>query len=382
MKSIGLLFVVIFLCKPSIAQHKIISGDSLLLFENSLKKIKDKINFTVIPGPVYNSSTRLGFAVIPMLVYNLDKIDKASPPSSTAALFYFDFYGSWMVATRQNLFWDKNKWRAIITFGFGDLKSKFYGIRKDSTVINNNKGNYVWMSDQTLSFTATCYRKIVSGLYGGLEFAYGTITQKGRDSAASAKMRNDSVLVGSEIQSMLSPTFVWDNRNNIFWSTQGYYAMLNFRNFDHIFFSSRDFLVIETFLNGYHCLLKNSNRLTLAWRFYLLGCWGDVPYNQLANYGKGDGFRGYTGGKYVNRSKVSIQAELRYDIWKFIAVGGFLGNGKAFGNIAEFGQSVWLPSGGVALYLNVVPSRNLRAYINFAIARQDYGVYVGLGQAF
>ena len=59
-----------------------------------------------------------------------------------------------------------------------------------------------------------------------------------------------------------------------------------------------------------------------------------------------------------------------------------MGAGKVFGNITQFGQSVWLPSGGVGVYVNVIPSRNLRAFINFAIARQDYGVYVGLGQTF
>jgi outer membrane protein assembly factor BamA len=181
---------------------------------------------------------------------------------------------------------------------------------------------------------------------------------------------------------MLSPTLVWDTRNNIFWTTKGFYASLNFRNFNRALFSSRDFIIISGFMNGYHSLSKKNERLTLAWRFYFQGSWGDVPYNQLSNYGKGDGFRGYTSGKYVNRSKVNLQVELRYDIWKFLAISGFMGAGKVFGNITQFGQSVWLPSGGVGVYVNVIPSRNLRAFINFAIARQDYGVYVGLGQTF
>jgi len=379
----GVILVLLLFCATGYTQNKIISGDSLLLIEKTLEKIDRKIDFTLIPGPVYNSSTRLGFAVIPMLVYNLDKKkDTISPPSSTAALFYFDFYGSWMFAAKQNIFWDHNKWRAIVTVGYGDLKSKYFGVEMDSTVINNNSQNYVWMSDQTFFLTMTCYRKIVSGFFGGLEYAYDNITQSGKDSAASAKMRKDSVDVGNEIQSMLSPTFVWDNRNNLFWTTKGYYAALNFRNSNNLFFSSRDFFVVEAFLNGYHCLSRHNERLTLAWRFYIQGSWGDVPYNHLANYGEGDDFRGYTGGKYVDRSKVNVQAELRYDLWKFIAISCFLGTGKTFGNIADFGRSVWLPSGGIGLYLNVIPTRNLRAYINFAIARQDYGIYVGLGQSF
>jgi len=381
-KPIRLLVVFILLYHTGWGQKKIISGDSLLLIESTLKKINLKPNFTVIPGPVYNSSTQLGFAVIPMVVYNLNKKDTITPPSSTAALFYFDLYGSWMVAAKQNFYWNRNKWRAIITAGYGDLRSKFYGVSQDSVVIGNSTDNYVWMSDRTFLFSATCYRKIAGGFYGGLEYSYGNIYQNGKDSAASERMKRDSVLVGHDIQSMLNPTFVWDNRNNLFWTTKGYYAELNLRNSNTLFLSSRTFFVVEAFVNGYHCLLRKSERLSLAWRFYVQGCWGDVPYNQLANYGETDGFRGYTSGKYVNRSKVNLQAELRYDIWKFIAVSGFIGTGKVFDHLADFGQAVWLPAGGVGIYLNVIPSRNLRAYLNFAVAREDYGVYVGLGQSF
>ncbi|MCX6277982.1 MAG: BamA/TamA family outer membrane protein [Bacteroidetes bacterium] len=382
MKPIGILFVFIIFCNPGITQNKIISGDSLLLIEKTLEKLDRKINFTVIPGPVYNSSTQLGFAVIPMLVYNLDKADTVTPPSSTSALLYFNTHWSWMFSIKQNLYWDHNKWRAIISFGYGNLKSKFFGAENDSMVINNNTDNYGWISDKTLFVTATCYRKIAGGFYGGLEYSYSSILQQGADSASTSRMLKNNVHVGNDITSILSPTFVWDNRDDLFWSTKGYYAGLNFRNASNLFFSSRDFLVIEAFLNGYHCLSKKSKRLTLAWRLYIQGCWGDVPYIHLAKYGEGDDFRGYTGGKYVNRSKANLQAELRYDIWKFIAVSGFLGTGKTFGNIANFGQSVWLPSAGIGIYLNVIPTRNIRAYINFAIAREDYGIYVGLGQAF
>lgn len=382
MKSKTFLLLFILFLKTGFTQNKIISGDSLILIENTLKKFQGKTNFTVVPGPVYSSSNQLGFAVIPMLVYDLDKVDTISPPSSTAVLLYADFYGSWMVAAKQVFFWNLNKWRAIITVGYGDIRSKYFGLQMDSVIVSNNSNNYVWMSTASFLFNATCYRKIAGGFYGGLDYSYSSITQKGTDSAASAKMISDSVLVGTEIQSMLTPTFVWDSRNNIFWTTKGYYAELNFRNASKYFFSSRDYIVVEAFVNGYHSLLNKSDRLSLAWRVYMQGSWGDVPYNQLSNYGRTDDFRGYTGGKYVNRSEVNIQAELRYDLWKFVAISGFLGTGKAFGNLAEFGQSVWLPSAGVGLYLNVMPSRNLRAYINFAIARQDYGVYVGLGQPF
>jgi hypothetical protein len=91
---------------------------------------------------------------------------------------------------------------------------------------------------------------------------------------------------------------------------------------------------------------------------------------------------GYTRGKYVNSSESSIQAELRYEVWKFISCGGYIGTGKVYPSLEVFGQSVWLHFGGLRVYANVIPSRNIRLKLDLAVARKDWGFYIGIGQAF
>jgi hypothetical protein len=91
---------------------------------------------------------------------------------------------------------------------------------------------------------------------------------------------------------------------------------------------------------------------------------------------------GYTRGKYVNKSEISIQSELRYDLWKFIALGGYFGTGKTFQETNLAWKSVWLHFGGLRTYLNIIPSRNIRLRLDFAIARKDVGFYLGIGQGF
>jgi hypothetical protein len=102
----------------------------------------------------------------------------------------------------------------------------------------------------------------------------------------------------------------------------------------------------------------------------------------MANYGKGDDVMGYTGGKYVNYSEFNAQAEIRYDVWKFIAISGFAGAGKTFDDWGEFHRSIWLPFGGINAYLNVIPYRNIRARGTLAIGKGDFGFYVGMSQMF
>jgi hypothetical protein len=380
-----IMIILVSLLLPALnlrAQVKIISGDSIAIVEHTIRKINSNVNFTIIPGPTYNPTQKVGFGVLPMLVYDINKKDTLSPPSSTAVLFYFDFYGSWAVAAQQSFYWHDNKWRAILFAGYGMLKLKFFGIGRDTAVVSNSDANYVWGEENPLMFSATCYRKVVSHFYAGLEYSYTSVWYDGKDSAATAKMNKDGIKTGTTIESKITPTFVWDNRNNIWWTTKGYYAGLTCQLASHYLASSNDFYILSGYVNGYHRLKRNSDRLSLAWRFYFQGSLADVPYDQYSNYCKSDKVMGYTSGKYVNYGEVNAQVEIRYDLWKFIGVSGFLSTGKVFGSFSNFGHSIWLPSAGASIYLNLIPYRNIRMRLSGAISRQDWGFYIGVGQMF
>lgn len=364
------------------AQNDVVHGDSLLLVEHTMRKLGKNLNFAVLPGPSYNTTQKLGFAIVPVLVYNLDTADHLSPPSSTGLLLYGSFSGSWAVAAQQNLFWYQNRWRASATFGYGDLRMKFFGVGCDTAIVDNDPSRYHWMRIEGLNGSVNCFRRIFARFYGGLQYNFATATLTGTDSAATAALKAESLPEGTETESSLVPSFIWDNRNNIYWTVHGFYAGAGFQFANSFFMSSRNYSIITGFASGYHRLIRHSDRLTMAWHFYMQAGWGDIPYARMANYGRGDRVTGYTGGKYVNRSEVSAEGELRYDFWKFLGAGVYLGAGKVFPSFETFGQSVWLPFTGVRTYINVLPTRNLRVRLDCAFGRQDFGFYVGMGQAF
>lgn len=380
----GILIIVMILLSAHVrGQEPLIKGDSLLIVEAGLKKLNKNINFTIIPGPVVGATQKVGFVVLPMLVYDLDKKDDLSPPSSSAVMFYFDFYGSWQVAVKQSFYWNQNKWRAFITGGVGNLHQKFFGIGRDTVIINNDESNYDWTRLRNSFISVSCYRKIFSGFYGGLEYSYINSVIAADDSTGQKRLSESGMTDGEQIEeSILIPTFVWDNRDNIFWTTKGYYANLTFQFSNRILLSSNDYGVFTGWVNGYHKLLRNSRRLTLAWHFYIQSGWGDLPYSRYSIFTQGDDATGYTQGKYVDKSEFNAQTELRYDLWKFISLGGYMGTGKVFPSIDLLWKSVWLHYGGIRLYMNVIPSRNIRIRLDFALAREDIGFYVGVGQGF
>jgi hypothetical protein len=384
MRTYLCIFIVfLLLLKKGWSQEPFIQGDSLLLVENSLKKLNKNINFTVIPGPVYGATERLGFVVLPMIVYNLDKSDKLSPPSSSALMIYFDFYGSWQVAAKQSFYWNQNKWRAFITAGLGKMQFRFFGIGRDTVIINNDDSNFDWITGTQAHFSASCYRKVVSNFFAGLEYAYTYSFVAARDSSGTARLANSEIKNEEKIfESVLVPTFVWDNRDNIFWTTKGYYSNLNLQFSNAILGSTKDYGIVTGWVNGYHNLLKNNAKLTLAWHFYTHLGWGELPFTRYATYGGGDNVVGYTRGKYVDYSEITAQTEIRYDVWKFIGAGVYMGTGKVFPTVDMMWKSVWLHFGGVRMYVNIIPSRNIRVRLDLAIARKDVGFYVGIGQGF
>jgi len=363
-------------------QIPIISHDSIVFVENTLKKVAGNVNFTILPGPVSGTSNKVGFMVLPMIVYNLDKKDTLSPPSSSAILFYFDFYGSWVAAVKQSFYWNQNKWRAFISAGIGDMQLKFFGVGRDSVIISNDESNYVWTHQSGFVASVNCFRKIYKGLYGGLEYRYNISTLEGKDSLSNESLVQAGFPVGQISESALIPAFIWDNRDNIYWSTSGYYGSLSFQFANGIFLSSKDYGVVSGWINGYHSLLRDRKSLILAWHLFVQSGYGDLPFARYANFGQGDEVTGYTRCKYMNDAEATVQAELRYELWKFISCGGYLGTGKVFSSYAVFGQSAWLHFGGVRLYLNIIPSRNIRLRLDAALARGDWGFYVGIGQGF
>jgi outer membrane protein assembly factor BamA len=380
----AILTIILLFCFISTikSQEKNRKNDSILFVEKTLHKVSKKINFAIAPGPVYGVSQKLGFVILPMIVYNLKKRDTVSSPSSTALLFYVDLYGSWALALKQSLYWNQDKWRAFVNFGVNDMKMKFFGIGQNKTIINNNDSNYVWTRNKGVNVSATCFRKIYKGLYGGLEYSYNQSVFDGTDSLSTEKIIQSGLTPGKSSESTISPAFIWDDRNNIYWTTKGYYAGLSFQFANKALSSSVNYNILVGYVNGYHRLLKNSDKLILAWHFYTQAGWGEFTFPRYANYGKGDDVTGYTGNKYVNNSEATLQTEMRFEIWKFISGGGYFGTGKIFSSYDIFGQSAWLHFGGIRLYFNIIPSRNIRLRIDAAISRKDYGFYIGIGQAF
>ncbi len=111
---------------------------------------------------------------------------------------------------------------------------------------------------------------------------------------------------------------------------------------------------------------------------------GNVPYGEMSQLGTLFDLRGYTWGRYRDKSMLFFIGEYRHMFNKRSGemskhgVVAWLGTGSVFDSPS--GLKNWLPNGGVGYRLEVQPRMNLR--IDIGVGRETQGFYFNFNEAF
>lgn len=107
---------------------------------------------------------------------------------------------------------------------------------------------------------------------------------------------------------------------------------------------------------------------------------GEVPFvGQRAVGGKD--LRGYTQGTYRSDKKTALQTEWRYNFYKKWGMVAFGGLAYTF-ETSSSNASGLLPAAGLGLRYSIIPKMNMNAGFDFAVGKDDFGLYFRVGEAF
>ena len=126
---------------------------------------------------------------------------------------------------------------------------------------------------------------------------------------------------------------------------------------------------------------------TLAWQIKARFGAGDIPYGEMSQLGSPFDLRGYTWGRYRDKSMFYLLAEYRHmflkqsgELSKHGAV-GWIGSGTVFDTqTLQENTNGWLPNFGIGYRLEVQPRMHVR--FDFGIGRETSGFYFNFNQAF
>lgn len=335
-----------------------------------------KFDYVIVPIPVVNPLLGTGLTLAGALVYRVNPYDNVSPPSLTGLGGFYTSSGSRGAAFAQKLYLKEDRYRILLGAGYFQLYYDFYGIGPGA----GKEGRKVSIAQEGEVFGGEILVRAFGRLYAGPFYRYfptrtepdgglkDVLIQIGIPDAQQAL---DVGSLGVHLQH--------DLRDNTFNPSEGDLFDLRAAFQEPSFGSDLTYQKYEVSYNYY---LGLSGPSVLAMR--AAGCHadGDVPFFDLCMLGAKNDIRGYTPGRYQDRTLLAGQVEYRRSLHRKFGVALFGGLAQVGRNLHAFHLSGWLPGAGAGLRYMVSEVHKINLRADVARGRDETTLYISVGEAF
>lgn len=335
----------------------------------------DGYNFLAVPLPIVDPTLGNGVALAGLLTFPASDANKDTPRSTLAVAGTRTDTDSWMGGVGFKLYLAGDRYRAGLIAGYGNLNLKYYGISSNSPFFDNPveflvTGTVVDASVQT---------RVLSNLYAGLQGRYiNPVATLDLPIDLLPDIRVEYKLTG------LGPTLEYDTRDNVWYPTSGSHGgikLLRYTGESRLgrggrFRRDQAFLSLEA---GYSRYWGLSERLVLGGSVRAWGVGDDTPFFMLPFVS----IRGFPAGKYMNKSVVQGQAELRWMFRNDFGAVAFAGAGiaaPAFSDLGD-GSNAYGFGGGLRYRVSDVDKLNVGLDVAYG-SSDEVTVYFRIGEAF
>lgn len=185
--------------------------------------------------------------------------------------------------------------------------------------------------------------------------------------------------MSDKFTSGLGLLLTWDNRDNMFYPTDGEFYKASLMVYSKIFGSNLNFTRLTVDLRNFYALgLKQM----FALQVYGDLTWGSTPFQLMPALGGSDILRGYYKGRYRDNMMVCAQAEYRFPIYRWLKGVAFASAGDVAPGISDFDMTQLKYSYGAGLRVRVNPV-NVHLRLDFAFtSEREPAVYFTASEAF
>ena len=403
-KKVGIVFILIILSYSGYAQETISDSRTLdrdaRLFSRKAKRdsirSNKKVWLSVLGGPSYTPEASLGIGGAVLASFKTNRHDTVSQRSYIPAGINLSINGTVVVAGAGTLFFNENRFRIIANYGFRREPTNFYGVGFSEIDHNNNLIFNDLESDSRTSFDRTYINLTPKFLWnlgdniflGGLvSFNYNKILK--RDSILSAYVNAKVPGFKDKFHNLgLGAIFQYDTRNDVATPTRGLMASAVLSAYGKYLGGDYNYEILDLEYKQFQNIFKR--RSTLAWVAKSQIGMGKVPFTEMPTFGSPFDLRGYTIGKYRDKSMLYSIVEYRhmfgsekaYQEGRFYSKLGFVlwtGAGTIGKDPTEWKK--WKPNYGMGIRIQIQPNKNFR--IDFGGGpKQKLGVYMNMTEAF
>ncbi len=327
-----------------------------------------KVDMTFVPTLYYSPLTSAGLAVMASGMYRLDKQNRTIPPSDFLVYATASLTGFYRAGVNGcNIFRNDNQ-RIIYNAEFFSQPTLFWGVGYDAAMANSSMR---YLASRTI-VDVRFLQKVARGLYVGVgaDYNYHFGRFGGRrnfvvESDFLARLDGERTVYNATGISLFvefdTRDVISNPQRGVYFGVQAKVRPKGMSNVGHTLWSGR--LVFDFY-----------QRL---WRGAVLAldlC-GEVnskgtPWVYNASIGGLQSMRGYYAGRFNDLCAMTLQVELRQNIYKRLGAVAWGGAGNVFRDIRALAWRETLPTYGVGLRYEIKKGVNIR--FDYGLGSRDY----------
>jgi hypothetical protein len=332
------------------------------------KSMMQDRRFVPVPIPISNPTLGTGLAVALLYLWPHKDDGTISPTSISGVGGLYTSTDSWAAALFHQGYYLQDKLRLQGVLGYADLNLKFYGIGNDS--IYREKPLSYGAKGTIFNPQARFQLPFISkDLYLGLQLYSLDVEVAFELSNISSILPNINI---GQRNVGLGPILTYDSRDNTKWPSTGNWLDLAVLDFGDYAGGDFDYL---------HYKLKWEQNFVasdaVVLQYLLDGQFidGKAPFYQLSNIN----LRGIPWGVFADDVAVTLQGQLRWELFERWSLLFFGGGGRVAEDISDLGGSPTELAGGTGFRYMIAPKTKLTigADLAFSNGRAEFYIQVG-----
>lgn len=347
---------------------------------------------SILGGPSYTPEASLGIGGAMLMTFRMNQQDTISQRSFIPVGFNISINGTFVAAGAGTLFFNENKFRIYIKYGYRTEPSNFYGIGYDEIKAAENLNDLYGKDSVTfhkanVQFFPRFVWEVKPHIYVGalLDFNYS----KSKEMPEWMAQNSQILKFGNKYHNIgIGALLQYDTRDDVATPFSGMFLSAMGTVYGKYLRGNNNYEIIELEYRQFKQVFKR--RSTLAWTAKTQISMDNVPYTELPGFGNPFDLRGYTWGKYRDKSMaygiveyrhmfMSQEAYERGAFWSKFGVVGWVGTGTIGKTPADWNK--WKLNYGVGLRIQLQPRKNFRLDIGKEPG-QKWGIYMNMTEAF
>lgn len=351
-----------------------------------------KMWVSILGGPSYTPEASLGIGGAMLMTFRMNQQDTISQRSFIPVGFNISINGTFVAAGAGTLFFNENKFRIYIKYGYRTEPSNFYGIGYDEIKAAENLNDLYGKDSVTfhkanVQFFPRFVWEVKPHIYVGalLDFNYS----KSKEMPEWMAQNSQILKFGNKYHNIgIGALLQYDTRDDVATPFSGMFLSAMGTVYGKYLGGNNNYEIIELEYRQFKQVFKR--RSTLAWTAKTQISMDNVPYTELPGFGNPFDLRGYTWGKYRDKSMaygiveyrhmfMSQEAYERGAFWSKFGVVGWVGTGTIGKTPVDWNK--WKLNYGVGLRIQLQPRKNFRLDIGKEPG-QKWGIYMNMTEAF